>query len=131
MSGGRSNRAAAVLLNLCLLERRSLARRVLVTGAIKARRLVTARTDPLVERSVGGRPILLPLSHDLPLILRDYPRYGQNLVNIVDAVAREKGPRGFIDVGANIGDTVVMVRSRTNVPVLAIEGDEVYAPLLE
>ncbi len=92
--------------------------------------MVIARTDPVVQGSVAGRELLFPLSHDLPLILAAYPYYGQNLINLVAAAARDKGPRGFIDIGANVGDTAVMVRSRVEVPILAIEGDDVYAPLL-
>lgn len=73
---------------------------------------------------------MLPLSHDLPLYLADFPRYGENLVDLVDVAVREKGNGCLVDIGANVGDTIVMVRSRVDVPVLAIEGDELYARLL-
>jgi FkbM family methyltransferase len=86
--------------------------------------------DPLVECRVGGRRIVLPLSHDLPLYLAEFPRYGENLVDLVDVVVREKGPCGLVDIGANVGDTIIAVRSRVDVPALAIEGDELYARLL-
>jgi len=130
MSTGRPNRAATALINLCVPESRSVPRRALAKAAQQARRIVTATTDPLVERRVGGRQIRLPLSHELPHFLATYPHYGQNLVHLVDAVARAKGPHGFVDIGANVGDTIILVRTRAGVPALAIEGDELYAPLL-
>jgi FkbM family methyltransferase len=130
MPTGRPNRAATALINLCVPESRSVPRRVVAKAAQQARRIVTTTADPLVERRVGGRQILLPLSHELPHFLAAYPHYGQNLVHLVDAVARAKGPRGFVDIGANVGDTIILVRTRSNVPALAIEGDELYGPLL-
>lgn len=126
----RPSRAATALYALCLVERRSLARRVLAGVARRSRRVVMANIDPLAERVVGGRRIMLPLSHDLPLYLAEFPRYGENLVDLVDVVVREKGSCGLVDIGANVGDTIVTVRSRVDVPVLGIEGDELYAGLL-
>jgi FkbM family methyltransferase len=112
------------------MEPRSLSRRVLARTARRSRRVVTTKVDPLVERLVGGRRMVLPLSHDLPLFLAEFPRYGENLVDLVDVVVREKGFCGLVDIGANVGDTIVTVRSRVDVPVLGIEGDELYAGLL-
>jgi FkbM family methyltransferase len=98
--------------------------------ARRSRRVVAIKADPLVACQVGGRRIVLPLSHDLPLYLAEFPRYGENLVDLVDVVVREKGPSGLVDIGANVGDTIVAVRSRVDVPVLGIEGDELYGRLL-
>lgn len=112
------------------MERRSFSSRVLARTARRSRSVVTAKADPLVERVVGGRPLVLPLSHDLPLYLAEFPRYGENLVDLVELVVREKESCTFVDVGANVGDTIAAVRGRVDVPVLGIEGDELYARLL-
>ena len=130
MSDPRPSKVATALLNASIAAPRSLRQRVLAKGARRARRLVLAKIDPIVEYTLGGRRVHLPLSHELPAIVAVYPDYGANLVRLVETVVAEKGPRGFIDIGANVGDTIVLVRAGTDVPALAIEGDDRYASLL-
>lgn len=129
MSTGKSS-VAKLLLNLAVAEPRSLLHRLLSTIALWARRVLTARADPIVEYTLGTRRVLLPLSHDLPLILASCPHYGQNLVRLVEVVTHAKGSRSFIDIGANVGDTIIVVRAGVDVAALAIEGDERYGSLL-
>ena len=104
--------------------------RVLRRIALWVRRLVIGITDPIVQCRLNQRPILVPLSHDLPLILAASPHYAQNLVRLVDVVAGQRVSATFVDIGANIGDTVVLIRATTEVAALAIEGDGRYVPLL-
>lgn len=79
----------------------------------------------IARTTLAGRPMLLPLEHDLPVILAEYPNYGRNLGRLAALLA---GP--VIDIGANVGDTVALIREVADVPCLAIEGDETYLPLL-
>jgi FkbM family methyltransferase len=87
--------------------------------------------DPLVEYELYGFPILIPFSHKLPFILKVYPYYSLNLLRLTKCIEQKYFDLSVIDVGANIGDSVVMLRSRTKCPILCIEGDQNFLPILK
>ena len=61
-------------------------------------------------------------SHHLPQVLNALPNFGRNLADVVDAL-EAKEPH-VIDVGANIGDTAILLaRFAPGAKVLCIEGD--------
>jgi len=61
-------------------------------------------------------------SHHLPQILNAIPNFGRNLADVVNAL-EAKEPH-VIDVGANIGDTAILLaRFAPGAKVLCIEGD--------
>ncbi|MEQ2006017.1 MAG: FkbM family methyltransferase [Limisphaerales bacterium] len=95
------------------------------------RRWLVARGDPLVRFQVDGATLLAPLSHQLAFIRRDVPQYAGCLARIVLAVQRKHPGLACIDVGANIGDTVVLLRAHAQFPILCIEGSGEFFPLLE
>jgi FkbM family methyltransferase len=68
-------------------------------------------------------------SHNLPRILADLPDYGRNVAELVRAL---QAPEPIvIDVGANIGDTALLLaRFAPGARVLCIEGDEQFLPFL-
>lgn len=78
-----------------------------------------------------GFTLDLPNDHWLPQTLNQSPEYCQNIGRIASAVERKYPGRGFIDVGANVGDTAAIVRAHSNVPILCIEGSEFYYQLLK
>jgi FkbM family methyltransferase len=67
----------------------------------------------------------LPLSHELPFYRNDHPLYGEAVGRIAAALG---GP--VVDVGANVGDTAAIVRAHSDVPVLCVEGDDLFFGLL-
>jgi Met-10+ like-protein len=69
-------------------------------------------------------------SHHLPKVLDILPNFGRNFADIVVTLeARE--PR-VIDVGANIGDTAILLaRFAPGTKVLCIEGDPRFMPYLK
>ncbi len=73
---------------------------------------------------------LLPFSHDLPFYLLKYPFYSSNVGRIAAAVFKKYQHLTFIDIGANIGDTLVVLRQKAHFPVLCIEGDSFYFNIL-
>ncbi len=100
-------------------------------GALRlARRGILKAADPIVEYQLGPAQLALPLSHDLPYIRAWATRYGDNFVRIVAELNRQEGPVPVIDVGANVGDTVALVREVGEHPVLCVEGSAEYLPLL-
>ena len=95
------------------------------------RRLRLFLSDPAVDLSLGAYNLRLPLSHELPFYRRKFPDYAVNLGK-VSYYARQKYPDlTMIDVGANIGDSVAIVRSYSEHPVLCLEGEPHFFQLLK
>jgi FkbM family methyltransferase len=87
--------------------------------------------DPLITFNLRNCPLTIPLSHQLPAILKLYPAYSDNLSRVAKRV-HEKYAADFtlIDIGANVGDSVALLRYRSDFPILCIEGDERFFALL-
>jgi FkbM family methyltransferase len=92
-------------------------------------RKVGRQTGELTRIRFGGIEISAPLDH--PAVYWRYsPQFNRNFVSVVQRVL-EFRPGTVIDVGANIGDGVALLRSAgVNAPVLAIEGADIWWKLL-
>jgi FkbM family methyltransferase len=88
-------------------------------------------SDPLVRFPIGQVTLILPLSHELPLYRRTLPEYGLNLGRVVESVHQKYPKCTMIDVGANIGDSVAIVRAHAHIPILCVEGESRFFLLLE
>jgi FkbM family methyltransferase len=71
----------------------------------------------------------MPWSHRLPDFARLDPVYGENLLDLARLLAAD-GPIDVLDVGANIGDSTLLILDRAQARVLAVEPDEVFLPFL-
>lgn len=111
--------AGAVHHHVLAARRTGLRRRAL----LGLRGLLVSHGDPAVEFELAGVPLLLPLSHDLPLLRALFPDYSGNLARLTGAVARKYPDLAVVDIGANVGDSVALIRSAAPVPVLCVEGD--------
>lgn len=100
--------------------------RARLKAAIEARKALIRLGDPIVRFRVGAADLELPLSHELPFYRKDHPLYGEAVGRIAAALG---GP--VVDIGANVGDTAAIVRAHSEVPVLCVEGDDVFFGLLE
>ncbi len=104
--------------------------------ALRRRALSLARKgrlrveDPAVRYELLGTPLLLPFSHDLPLYRARHPRYSANLGVVAHQVERRRPRATVVDIGGNVGDSAVIVRHHSDLPVLCIEGDEQFLPYL-
>lgn len=87
--------------------------------------------DPIVAHKVYGAQLIMPMSHALPRILLRHPDYSANLGRIATAFYRKYPSLTMIDVGANIGDTIAVVRRLSPIPMLCIDGDPNYFCLLQ
>lgn len=94
------------------------------------RSVLTQVWDPLVTYEMEGRKLVLPLSHDLPLIRKKHRDYSANLGRVGAAIAATRPDATAIDIGANVGDSVAILRRATNMPVLCVEGDPRFAAIL-
>lgn len=87
--------------------------------------------DPVVTHPVHGVHLAMPMSHALPRILLRHPDYSANLGRIAAALRRKYPTMAMIDIGANIGDTIAIVRRLSPVPMLCIDGDPGFFLLLQ
>jgi FkbM family methyltransferase len=85
----------------------------------------------VVRYDLCGKDVILPWEHTLPYILKNVPHYAFNLARIGCYVQKKYKEMHFIDIGANIGDTVVLQRTEAKYPILCIEGDPYYYSVLE
>ncbi len=74
---------------------------------------------------VGKYYILMP-SNNLQLgNYKIYPNLNSQLGRLATIIFKKYPDMTAIDVGANVGDTIAVLKSAVEVPVIAIEGDEV------
>lgn len=85
--------------------------------------------DPDIRFDLDGSSLLVPFSHELPVHRAAHPDYSANLGRIAGHIGRHR-PGTIIDIGANVGDSVAIIRPHSDAPILCIEGDEVYLPYL-
>jgi FkbM family methyltransferase len=80
-----------------------------------------------VRATLWGREMVMGSDHHLPWTLARYPRYSEPIALLVQVMPRER--LRFIDVGANIGDTVCLVESYSpsKCTYLCIEPDATFA----
>ena len=96
----------------------------------KLRSFLVGAGDPIVEYELHGAGLRMPLSHNLPLILRTFPLYSDNLGRIAALLSTKYPDLSVIDIGANVGDSVAMIHHHTHVPILCIEGEPKFGGLL-
>jgi FkbM family methyltransferase len=89
-----------------------------------------SRDRTLVIHNIHGYDLEFPPSHALPWILQNWPYYSSNLGRIAQAVHQKYADLTFIDVGANIGDSVAILRRLAHFPILCIEGDRAFLDVL-
>ena len=94
-----------------------------------------ARFHGAVSSRMYGFPVVVNFGYLSPVYSRQYDTYNMPLVDIVAAVSARLGrPATFVDVGAGVGDTVLLVRRNCPDalgPVLALDGDDEFFGYLE
>lgn len=87
------------------------------------RKILIKIKDPPCRMSIRGKSLLMPLSHQLPLYIANYPQYDMSISRIGNYVRKKYGYLAGIDIGANIGDTVSVCYGNENDRFLAIEAN--------
>lgn len=80
---------------------------------------------------VGQYTITLPPRHQLDFYQQNFKYYDKKLPAIARLVESKYKFMSIIDIGANIGDTAVALRDACNAPIICIEGNSKFIPLLE
>lgn len=87
--------------------------------------------DPAWQAWVHGRYLWLPISHRLPIYLRDFPLYDSLPARLGRFVRQRYGALTCIDVGANVGDTIAALRPVDGDRFLAIEPSAKFCACLK
>lgn len=91
---------------------------------------VRVANDPEVRYEFFGRIVVLNLSHDLPINRTIAPQYATNLIDISILLQSKYPSLRCIDIGANIGDSAIIIDAHAPCPILCIEGEERYFSFL-
>ena len=98
------------------------------------RRRYDAYTGPVVTR-VHGYPARLNGGNPYPFLVAENPLFNRPLVELVRQVAAQQGrPAVVIDVGASLGNTVLLLKSQASESIAAlhcVEADEAFFSLLQ
>lgn len=88
------------------------------------------KRNPIVEAEVNDQNIKIPFSHMLPFYQKQFEKYDKQLGNIAKIIFNKKGKIDVIDVGANIGDTIINIGLKEG-GYLAVEGEKRFFDLLK
>lgn len=77
----------------------------------------------VVPVQVGNYKILMPGNNPQISVYKYYPDANTQLARLAKMIISKYDDASMIDIGANVGDTIAVVRSHINIPVIAIEGD--------
>ncbi|MCG9879669.1 MAG: FkbM family methyltransferase [Bacteroidia bacterium] len=95
------------------------------------RQRILSGGDPIVKYSYKGKILDIHLSHDFPFIMKEYPQYSQNLGWVVKKLYHKYNDLKVIDVGANIGDSAILIKDIADIQILCIEGNPKFLGLLK
>lgn len=84
------------------------------------------------ETTVHGAMMTMPAEHLLPVYVAMNPLQEKPVIDIAESIRQRDGFLHLIDIGANIGDTILVIDQRVTIDkVLAIEGSDRFYPYLE
>lgn len=86
--------------------------------------------DSIVKSHTNGQTMLCNFAHKLPFYRKEYPMYDRQLSTLCHFIHNElKHTINIIDVGANIGDTVLNIGLK-DAYYICIEGNDNYSKLI-
>lgn len=103
----------------------------------KTKKLLSSIFEPKKPRNqetkaiVHNKILLLPSSHQLPNYIKQFPLYDSLLGRIGSYLRQANNHLIMIDIGANIGDSIIATAPQNNDRYLAIEPSENFAYYLQ
>ncbi|WP_153798739.1 FkbM family methyltransferase [Foetidibacter luteolus] len=73
---------------------------------------------------VGNYEIVLPANNPLISTYKEQKDFNGEIARLVNIVNEKYPDLVLLDVGANVGDTVAIIKSIKDIPIVCIEGDE-------
>ncbi len=91
-----------------------------------------SNVNKIVTVKVGNYNILMPGNNQQISLYKYYPDSNTQLARLAKVIIKKYSDAAMIDIGANVGDTIAVVRSQVDIPIVAIEGDDLsYSFLLK
>ncbi|TWG93901.1 FkbM family methyltransferase [Nocardioides sp. J9] len=87
--------------------------------------------DTPVERRIRGVRMTLPRRHGLPYFARKGTKYADNLVRLAELLGAHEGSVNLLDVGANVGDSTMLVLAKVDGCAVCLEANPRWLPYLE
>lgn len=88
--------------------------------------------DPTVSYALySDSRMQLPLSHELPLYRKRFPLFLENLGRISSTMKEKYPDLSVIDIGANVGDSALVLQHHSSCRVLCLEGSARYYDFLK
>jgi FkbM family methyltransferase len=86
-----------------------------------------------VKTKFHNKEIVVPNGHWYKLVYYKYPKFNSGIISTIKILTKNSFHIKFIDVGAAVGDTILLVESFSseNITYIAIEGDEDYFKILK
>lgn len=98
----------------------------------RVRLMVDSRLpDRPVRRRVRGVEMTLPRRHGLPYFARPGTLYAENLIDLAVRMSEIEGSIMLLDVGANVGDSTLMVLDRVPGTAVCLEANPRWLSYLE
>ena len=88
-------------------------------------------TNKDVLVTVGNFQVWMPGYNIQAVNYRLYPDLNAQFGRLAKSIAQKYPGMSLIDVGANVGDTIAVVKTQVDVPVIGVEGDSVTYAYLE
>ena len=108
------------------LEDKGIMSKILLEFFNRTRKIILKFDDPLVNYKIGKYSFSIPLSHNLPRVLKKYPNYSFNIGRIAKLIGEKYHTLSIIDIGANVGDSIAIIKTEIDCPILCIEGNEKF-----
>jgi FkbM family methyltransferase len=91
-----------------------------------------SNANKIVTVKVGNFNILMPGNNQQISLYKYFPNSNTQLARLAKNIIKKYSDAAMVDIGANVGDTIAVVRSLVNIPIVAIEGDDLsYSFLLK
>jgi len=84
----------------------------------RLRMIMITYNDPKCIMDVHGKLLAMPLSHSLPLFVAENPYYDSIIERISSYIRATYGTLNYIDIGANIGDTILFTNPKVMIDFL-------------
>ncbi len=97
----------------------------------KLRKGLLKKVDPFVYVVFSdGNKMYMPFSHELPMYKKYNPKFMSNLRSFAGAVKSKNGNLNCLDIGANIGDSVIEIGIK-DANYLLVEGNKKYSKFIK
>jgi FkbM family methyltransferase len=90
------------------------------------RNVLIRLSDPTCQLEVRGKQLFMPLSHNLPYYMAQFPNYDGLLERLADFIRQKYARLIYIDVGSNIGDTINFCYKNSVDIFLGLEANDIY-----